>query len=175
MNNFLPISKSSWDFFPCNLCTLSLVLSPCTPEKGSDPVFSHFLQLFLPQTEQTSCPQLPYKCRCSCLFTNLSQSLITFIHFFWFWSTNRYLYASEKTSNKWRKLWALHWAVIFPYFSNSEASWTVHVSQGSCLKITWREWYWACSPQIWEFLWALKRGFVLILSSSFHNSLCCEN
>lgn len=26
--------------------------------------------------------------------------LITFIHFFWFWSTNRHLYASEKTSNK---------------------------------------------------------------------------
>lgn len=29
--------------------------------------------------------------------------------------------------------------------------------------------------EIYEFLWALERGFVLILSSSFHNSLCCEN
>lgn len=82
INNFLPICKSSWDFFPYNLCRLSLVFPTCTPEKGSDPVFvaSHSLLLFLPQPEQTQCPQLPFKCRCSCPFTYLLQSITDSIH-----------------------------------------------------------------------------------------------
>lgn len=106
--------------------------------EGSDPVFSVaslFLQLSLLKPEQAQHPQLLLKHWCSCLF-KCSSSLPTYhkhwnyIQIYFGFDLHRQVYTFERRNEKFRKLRAPRWAIIFPYFSNLEASYAAwHITR----------------------------------------------